>query len=200
MEEKLSGRSFSVDIESFFPSTTSAEIEKSLRLLGYQTDESVNLLKQLCCYGERLAQGAPSSPVLSNIALAELDLAVSKIAFNHEATFTRYADDIVLSGTSTFPSSLSDEIGAIFGPSPWNLSKRKQHAAIYPDRLKVHGLLVHGQQLRLTKGYRNKIRGFRQRLEKGEVKQEDFSRLTGHVSYARQIESLEVLSGVRKRT
>ncbi len=53
--------------------------------------------------GRRLAtphlpQGAPTSPALANLAAFTLDRRVAGLAAVHGATYTRYADDLVLSG------------------------------------------------------------------------------------------------------
>ncbi|MGZ3456114.1 MAG: reverse transcriptase family protein [Polyangiales bacterium] len=45
-----------------------------------------------------LPQGAPTSPALSNLAARGLDVRLSGLARSMDATYTRYADDLVLSG------------------------------------------------------------------------------------------------------
>src|SRR5207248_1528858 len=51
-------------------------------------------------------------------------------------------------------------------------------------RIKIHGLLVKPDQLRLTKGYRNKIRAYAHVLATKTLQPEDHRRLAGHVQYA----------------
>lgn len=57
-----------------------------------------------------------------------------------------------------------------------------------PNRLKVHGLLVHGEKVRLTKGYRNRIRAYKHLYGKDKIKDEDVKRIVGHITYASQVE------------
>ncbi len=47
-----------------------------------------------------LPQGAPTSPMLSNLIAAPIDEQIQSIANAHGAVYTRYADDIVLSFSS----------------------------------------------------------------------------------------------------
>ena len=183
----------SVDIESFFPSTPQNEVRSVLTRLGYETNESLSILESLCCYRGRLAQGAPTSPVLSNLALYPLDGRLSEIAAQHGVTLTRYADDIVFSGKGTIPEGLLERVEAVFEGTPWKLSKRKRYIAHSPGGvrgLRVHGLLVHGDKIRLTKRYRNRIRLYRYLNRQGKIREEDVPRIGGHLNYAAQIENM----------
>lgn len=178
----------SVDIENFFPSTSIGEVRRTLNRLGYQTEASLSALCKLLCYRGRLSQGAPSSPVISNIALHPVDEVIFALSEIYGAKFTRYADDVVLSGKGSAPKELLDEVERSFVGSQWTLSGRKRFLAQLPQRLKVHGLLVHGGQLRLTKGYRNQIRAYKYLQAKGVIKDDDSRRITGHLNYACQID------------
>lgn len=177
----------SIDIENFFSSTPYSVVYNSLSLLGYRTRESLSVLTALCCYRGRLSQGAPSSPVISNITLYDIDEAVAEIAHENSAKFTRYADDIVLSGRGDLPPDIIPALHKVIEGTPWRLSPNKVQKAHTPQRLKVHGLLVHSDTVKLTKGYRNKIRAFRHLLEVDRVRKNDLARIVGHVRYASQI-------------
>ena len=179
----------SVDIEDFFPSTNQKEISDALTALGYQTPASLDILSKLCSFRGRLSQGAPTSPVISNIALNRLDFMLVEIAKRYDAKFTRYADDIVFSGRGATPQGLVDGIKDVFIGASWVLSERKHHVAHLPQRLKVHGLLVHQQELRLTKGYRNKIRAYKHLQSTNKIAPHDMRRIIGHLNFATQIEN-----------
>jgi len=180
----------SVDLENFFPSTKIDTVEEALRKLGYKTDISISILSSLLCFKRRLSQGAPTSPVISNIALSDIDDKISSIAQNCGARYTRYADDIVLSGISNPPENVLLAVKDAFEKTCWRLSEQKTSIVQLPQRLKVHGLLVHGERIRLTKGYRNKIRAFNHLLKKDAVKAEDAKKIMGHINYSRQIEQV----------
>jgi hypothetical protein len=175
------------DIKEFFPTTPQGYIVESLFKMGFNKD-GADLVGALCCLNGALAQGSPASPVLSNLALVDIDRQLSEIAARRKITLTRYADDIVFSGTGPFPSDLEGEIQQIFQGQPWHLSPEKRHLSQLPNRLKVHGLLVHGSVPRLTKGYRNRIRAYKHLYANGKIKVEDTRRIGGHLQYASQIE------------
>jgi Reverse transcriptase (RNA-dependent DNA polymerase). len=179
---------YSVDIRDFFPSIPKGIVKEELVKLGYP-DSGAAVISNLCCFGDYLAQGSPASPVLANLVMKEVDQKLLDIANKYNARFTRYADDIVMSGLDDYPDELAGSMKAVFDDSPWSLAEDKEYKSILPNRLKVHGLLVHGAKPRLTKGYRNKIRAFKHLQEAGKVKSGDLAMLNGHISYADFIEN-----------
>lgn len=87
-----------LDIKDFFPSITYGQVFRLFIYLGY-TREVSHLLTKLCTNANNvLPQGAPTSPVLSNILMLRLDKRLSTLAKKFRADYTRYADDITFSG------------------------------------------------------------------------------------------------------
>ena len=95
----------SLDIEIFFTSIQRISIEQIFLGLGYSSNIS-NLLSKLCCCNETLPQGAPTSPYLSNIFLVHFDSILSVYCRLNNIRYTRYADDIILSGEIDAPSAI----------------------------------------------------------------------------------------------
>lgn len=178
---------FSIDIQDFFPSTPASLVAESLRTIGFG-DHGAELLSRLACLRGALAQGAPSSPVLSNICFQHVDEQLITIATKYGGRLTRYADDIVFSGTDEFPPTLEDDVEALFSQGPWKLADQKTQISQLPDRLKVHGLLVHGERIRLTKGYRNRLRAYRHLISQNGIRDEDLAKVKGHLNYAACVE------------
>lgn len=177
----------SVDIENFFPSTSQSQVVSGLTRIGY-LEEQAELIAQLSCLNGGLAQGAPCSPVLSNIAFWQVDTLLSEFAKASGFRLSRYADDVTLSGAGDFNAAQSfAAVSAIFSQTPWRLSESKMHFARLPARLKVHGLVVHGESPRLTKGYRNKLRAFRHMVCSPGVSEADIRRMRGHIAYANRV-------------
>lgn len=184
---RLARWTFSIDIANFFPSTPAQVVSEAYQRLGFGA-ESAAMLARLSCYRGFLAQGAPSSPVLSNIALAAIDRRLSEISQRFGARLSRYADDIVFSGTDDFPHGLRDELVNLLVDTPWTLADEKTEFNQLPARLKVHGVLVHGPQIRLTKGYRNKLRAYAYLASQGRIRENDALRVAGHLRYGLQVQ------------
>ncbi len=96
------------DIVDFFDSITKENLEPALKRLIAHPDiaqdselRSPNFMDDLfywCLYEDHLPQGSPASPLLSNLACDPLDHRFSKLAEKIRAAYTRYADDIIISG------------------------------------------------------------------------------------------------------
>ena len=110
-----------------------------------------------------LPQGAPTSPMLSNLAMKEFDRAVTEVANNYGLVYSRYADDICLSTTNKEFTRLKAKNVIrstykrmeIVGLTP-NIAKTQ---IITPGAKKVVlGLLVDGQKPKLSREFRSKLR------------------------------------------
>jgi RNA-directed DNA polymerase len=108
-------------------------------------------------------QGAPTSPMLSNLAMKEFDRKVADLAKNNGLVYSRYADDLCLSTINDNFSrkkaknvivSIYKQMGEI-GLSP-NITKTQ---IIPPGARKiVLGLLVDGDVPKLSREFRSKLR------------------------------------------
>lgn len=177
---------YSIDIENFFPSIPASRVRTALENIGYKAD-SLDIVTPLTCYNGALSQGAPTSPIISNLVLNIVDQKLTELATANNITYTRYADDMVFSGTGDVPLETLNVIKKIVVDDGWKLSERKEELSKRPYRLKVHGLLVHGERVRLTKGYRNKIRAYKHLFELGKIKDTDIAKVSGHLNYSKQV-------------
>lgn len=175
----------SLDIENFFPSTPKVLVEQTLKKMGYGAHGAA-LIAGLTCYSGGLAQGAPSSPILSNFCFAPWDDRLRELAIAENVRLSRYADDIVLSGTDEYRDSLKERVLDLINASPWRISEQKVSLVIEPKRRKVHGLLVGGGRIRLTKGYRNQLRTYEHLLRSGKTLDQKFLQSArGHLAFAK---------------
>lgn len=96
---------YNTDLENFFPSITKQMVRKALhRELGDRltSNDVINIICSICTVPDNdgievLPQGAPTSPVLSNIVLKSLDHDMMKLAEHAALRYSRYADDITFS-------------------------------------------------------------------------------------------------------
>jgi RNA-directed DNA polymerase len=85
-----------LDIKSFFPTITENRVKGLFLSLGIDHDVAT-VAARLCCNAGMLPQGAPSSPVISNMICFSLDKHLLQIAKRSRCIYTRYADDITFS-------------------------------------------------------------------------------------------------------
>lgn len=98
-----------IDLAGFFHSIHFGRIFGLLQKPPFSLKRNVAaVLAHLCCWNKRLPQGAPTSPVLSNLVCRSLDTKLSQLGKAVGAKYSRYADDITFSTRrSEFPSRLA---------------------------------------------------------------------------------------------
>ncbi len=85
-----------IDLKDFFPAITENRVEGLFRSLGIDVRVS-EILARICCNNGRLPQGAPSSPIISNMVCFRMDKKLLAVAKAARCIYTRYADDISFS-------------------------------------------------------------------------------------------------------
>lgn len=89
---------FNIDLVDFFPTITFARIRGLLISKPYSLlPETATVIAHLATVEGKLPQGAPTSPILSNMICASLDRQLKSLANRSNAMYTRYADDITFS-------------------------------------------------------------------------------------------------------
>jgi RNA-directed DNA polymerase len=117
-----------------------------------------------------LPQGSPSSGALANLVARHMDQKISAIALKERLVYTRYADDIVLSGSEAFSRSnalrLIRLVGECVSSCGFVLHVWKTRIVPPGGRRIVLGLLVDGDKVRLTRSVRSRIEGHVYGVEK----------------------------------
>lgn len=134
-----------IDLEDFFPSIDEGRVDGLLRSLGVDGRVS-KIISRLCCLDKALPQGAPTSPILSNMICFKMDKDLMSFSRERSFIYTRYADDItfssyrpmgglfesVLPSVGKFvPEILSSELRAIISRNGFRVNPFKSH---YSDR------------------------------------------------------------------
>jgi RNA-directed DNA polymerase len=88
---------YTLDIKSFFPSVRPERVLASFVHLGI-AESPARLLARLTTSEHQLLQGTHTSTALANLVLYRGDVRLSLLAKQHGFTYTRFVDDISLSG------------------------------------------------------------------------------------------------------
>lgn len=95
---------YNIDLKNFFPSITSGRICARLQAKPYLFNKEIaGFIADICCQKSAegkvvLPQGAPTSPIMTNIICEKLDFKLQNLAKAFHLTYSRYADDITFSG------------------------------------------------------------------------------------------------------
>jgi retron-type reverse transcriptase len=89
---------FSLDIKDFFPSVDPKTVHTIFEVLGFRSEIS-DLLTQCTTWDQELPQGAPCSTSLANLAMTRVDIRISNLAKKFGFAYTRYVDDLTVSGS-----------------------------------------------------------------------------------------------------
>ncbi len=131
-----------------------------LKHLGETADQAVagrivDMLVELTTYAGSLPQGAPTSGCLLNIACIKLDKYLLKFLgeFDHALRYTRYADDLTISGPDAIPSEVHQQVQKIVRHCGYTLNPEKmRHLSVARgQRLEVTGLILDKGQLRIPR-------------------------------------------------
>ena len=100
---------FNLDIANFFDSIHFGRVRGIFMAPPYRRPPEVStVLAQICCFDNKLPQGAPTSPVVSNMVCTRLDSQLRLLAKENCCTYTRYADDITFStSVPRFPAAIA---------------------------------------------------------------------------------------------
>lgn len=145
-----------LDLKDFFPSINFGRVRGLFMHTPYNRNHEVaTTLAQICCFNGYLPQGAPTSPIVSNMLCAKLDSQLQKLAKEHRSTYTRYADDITFSTSRPkFPTGLAffsndtgkleigDELKTTIQENGFEINERKNRLQPYSKRQEVTGITV----------------------------------------------------------
>jgi AcrR family transcriptional regulator len=85
------------DIADFFDAVTTEQVAQGFESLGAPGDLAM-VLARACTINGRLRQGTRCAPAIANLVCRAMDQELLGLAAVHGARYTRYADDIVISG------------------------------------------------------------------------------------------------------
>lgn len=152
-----------IDLEDFFDSFHFGRVRGFFEKNKYLTIpiDIATILAQLVCYEGTLPQGAPTSPIITNMICDILDRRIINIAKKYRLYYTRYADDLTFSTNDKkiqdrydcFLEELETEI-VNFGLS---INHKKTRLVYNDSRQEVTGVIVN-KKLNINHDYYKKTR------------------------------------------
>jgi len=151
---------FNIDLNNFFSTITFPRVHGLLISKPYCLNNDVaSVIAHLCTIDGCLPQGAPTSPVLSNMICRSLDRQLRRLARLHRADYSRYADDITFSfyapepfvnesivifkaGSGNYFSSAGDILKKIIAKNKFSINESKTRLQDRFERQTVTGLVV----------------------------------------------------------
>lgn len=148
-----------IDLKDFFPSIHRNRVYYIFKYLcGYSNNVSF-CLTNLVTYKNSLPQGAPTSPMLSNIVAYMMDIRFEKLAGKLDIKYTRYADDITFSGNKNrINNNLLVNVTNIINDCGFKINDKKTRFESKGSRQEVTGLVVNNDTVNVPKNYIKKIR------------------------------------------
>jgi RNA-directed DNA polymerase len=167
-----------IDLKDFFPSIHIGRIIGLFKHRPYNCTEVVaKTLAQLCCFRGTLPQGAPTSPILSNMICLTMDKEIEQLARKHDCIYTRYADDISISTMENdFPNAIAkynqhgqlevgEELQNIIRTNSFEINREKVRIRNPDERQLVTGIVTN-EFPNVRREYVRKIRAMLHALEK----------------------------------
>ncbi|MDK1377235.1 MULTISPECIES: reverse transcriptase domain-containing protein [unclassified Sinorhizobium] len=145
-----------IDIVNFFPSIKSTKVQRVFKNFGYPSQVAAALTR-ICTKNGSLPQGAPTSPAISNLVAAEFDAQIEELCASCGLTYTRYADDLAISGDG-IPSDLRGKIAHILAQSELNIHPLKSRTFGLKDRKIIAGISISSGRLMPTRHFVRSLR------------------------------------------
>ena len=164
--------------------------------------EIATVIAQIACYQDKLPQGAPSSPIITNLITRILDYRIVKIAKKYRFTYSRYADDMTFSTNRELNSdklraskeleNFLAELEELIVSSGFEINPQKTRLSNNMQRQEVTGLVVN-KKINVKREYVKNTRAMAFQLYKYEAFEIDkkpgtLNQLTGRFAFIFQID------------
>lgn len=144
-----------IDLENFFDCFNFGRVRGFfIKNKNFELDPKIaTVIAQIACYENKLPQGSPCSPIITNLITHSLDIQLASLAKRFKCTYTRYADDITFStNLSTFPAEIMEEKEGVYTSGKrlkneieragFSINDRKTRIQYKNSRQDVTGLVV----------------------------------------------------------
>ena len=148
---------FGIDLKSCFPKIHSSRVRKLFEeRLGCSPDVA-NLLTRLTTFDYHLTQGFSTSAALLNLMCFPLDEKVKEFVTPKRLAYSRYIDDITISG-DFITESTRDRIRELIMEEGLTLNRKKEFFSKGSAPAIVTGLNINGDKPKVPRSYKRNLR------------------------------------------
>ena len=185
-----------LDIVNFFPKVTLKQCRQVLKLLNLTKPVEDRLVALLTTPGG-LPQGAPTSPLLSNLVLRALDKSVWYYCWSRGHRYSRYADDITISLPIDDRQAVHRAISFVnhaLKRAGFKLNRRrgKFHILRRHQAQRICGVTINSGKTTISRQKRRELRAAKHHLALGRECTLTANQLQGYDAF------LEMIHGVEK--
>jgi len=175
-----------LDMENFFGTVTASQIYTIFRSIGYSSNIASKLTSLCSCDGF-LPQGSPASPKLANLVCHRLDGRIQGYISKSGLNYTRYADDITISGFSSRKVYLASLVAKkVIESEQFSVNTSKTFFVGPNRRKKVTGLIVGTSKVGIGRNEYRNMRLSLYRLLWG--KQSDYKYIIGKLNWIKDVD------------
>jgi len=183
-----------LDLKDFFPSIKIYRIEnllntlltKNLKMFGetrLKRDKVIKLLAELVTLNGALPQGAPTSPLFSNLCAYDMDVQLKDLEPQFACTITRYADDISASSDyNVMLPKIIPMIRRIVHTNGFRINETKTHVGRSSKRMMVTGIVVN-ERANISKKTRRNLRAELHNLKGTSISLKKYQQYRGKIAW-----------------
>ena len=132
-----------IDMKDFFHTVSGEHVKRIFRRPPFRfTRKASHYLSLLVTHEGRLPMGAPTSPVLSNMACLDLDKKLSELSEENEWVYTRFADDMTFSSEYPITHIHIENITKRIEQQGFSINPKKIRLYREGDKAEVTGLVL----------------------------------------------------------
>lgn len=162
-----------LDLENFFDSFHFGRVKGFFeKNKDFKVPKEIALIiAQLTCYKGALPQGAPTSPIITNLICKILDIRILKLAKKYKVDYTRYADDLTFSTNKKnfpdFKEEFLEELAKEINNAGFVINEKKTRLQYKNSKQTVTGLVVN-KKINVDNEYYRQTRALAHTLYKRE--------------------------------
>ncbi len=176
-----------IDIKNFFPTISQQQVFKALN--RYLNDKELAIkISKICTYKRRLPQGAPTSPMLSNIVFNNIDNEIKRFCNSNLVNYSRYADDLTFSSDNKNNLTLVYQfVNSLLYSNGFTINKNKTRYLSGKGKLEITGVIINSGRPTVGKRLKKYVRSelFQHIINGKEIEK---NKIAGYISFITSVE------------